>query len=90
MLLKASRAELDGLLEIRPSNTGMHVIGWLPEGVDDQTAFRAAFANGVESHHSRRTRLNGKSAEHYDSVTPVISRERSGAPRVSWRRRYSH
>ena len=47
-LLKASKAELDGLLEINPSSTGMHVIGWLPEGVDDQTAFRAAFANGVE------------------------------------------
>jgi GntR family transcriptional regulator/MocR family aminotransferase len=26
----------------------MHLIGWLPEGVNDQAASRAAFASGVE------------------------------------------
>jgi DNA-binding transcriptional MocR family regulator len=26
----------------------MHLIGWLREDVDDQTAYRAAFAGGVE------------------------------------------
>jgi GntR family transcriptional regulator / MocR family aminotransferase len=47
-LLKAGRSELKGLLEIKPSEAGMHLIGWLPQGVDDQSAFRAATAAGVE------------------------------------------
>ena len=47
-LLKAGKAELNGLVELQPSDTGMHLIGWLPENVDDQTAFRAAAAAGVE------------------------------------------
>ena len=47
-LLKACRAELGRLLEIQPSDTGMHLIGWLPKGVDDQAAFHAALAGGVE------------------------------------------
>ena len=47
-LLKAGKSELNGLLEIRPSNAGMHLTGWLPEGIDDQSAFRAATAAGVE------------------------------------------
>ncbi len=46
-LLKAGRSELNGLLEIEPSEAGMHLIGWLPE-VDDRSAFRAAAAAGVE------------------------------------------
>ncbi len=47
-LLKAARTELDGLLEIRPSDAGMHLVGWLPKSVYDQAAFRAASAGGVE------------------------------------------
>jgi GntR family transcriptional regulator/MocR family aminotransferase len=47
-LLKAAKAELQGLLQLQPSDTGMHVMGWLPEGLDDQDAFRAAAAGGVE------------------------------------------
>lgn len=47
-LLRAGRSELNGLLEIKPSEAGMHLIGWLPEGVDDRSAFRAASAAGVE------------------------------------------
>ena len=27
----------------------MHLIGWLPEGVDDRAAARAALAGGVEA-----------------------------------------
>ena len=48
VLLKAARSELDGLLDVKPSGAGMHLIGWLPEGVDDQIASRAAFDHGVE------------------------------------------
>jgi GntR family transcriptional regulator / MocR family aminotransferase len=48
VLLKAARSELVGLLDIKPSDAGMHLIGWLPEGVNDQAASRAAFDHGVE------------------------------------------
>src|SRR5689334_2118024 len=48
VLLKAARSELNGLLELKPSDAGMHAIGWLPEGVDDGAAARAALASGVE------------------------------------------
>jgi GntR family transcriptional regulator/MocR family aminotransferase len=47
-LVNAAKSELKGLLEIRPSDAGMHLLGWLPEHVDDQKAFRAATAAGVE------------------------------------------
>jgi GntR family transcriptional regulator/MocR family aminotransferase len=47
-LLRAARRELAGLLELKPNDAGMHLIGWLPEGVDDEAAARAAFAGGVE------------------------------------------
>jgi GntR family transcriptional regulator/MocR family aminotransferase len=47
-LVKAARKELSGLLDIGPSDAGMHLIGWLPEGVDDRAAFNAAAAHGVE------------------------------------------
>ena len=47
-LVNAARSELKGLLEIKPSDAGMHLLGWLPEHVDDQKSFRAAMAAGVE------------------------------------------
>jgi len=33
---------------MKRSDAGMHLIGWLPEGVDDRAAARAALAGGVE------------------------------------------
>jgi len=48
VLLKAAGSELKGLLELNPSDAGMHLIGWLPEGVDDRAAARTALAGGVE------------------------------------------
>jgi GntR family transcriptional regulator/MocR family aminotransferase len=47
-LVNAAKSELKGLLEIKPSDAGMHLLGWLPEHIDDQQAFRAATAAGVE------------------------------------------
>ena len=47
-LVNAAKSELKGLLEIRPSDAGMHLLGWLPEHADDEHAFRAATAGGVE------------------------------------------
>ncbi len=47
-LVNAAKSELKELLEIRPSDAGMHLLGWLPPQVDDQKAFHAATAAGVE------------------------------------------
>src|SRR5262249_17563649 len=48
VLLRAARRELSGLLELKANDAGMHLMGWLPEGVEDMAAARAAFAGGVE------------------------------------------
>jgi GntR family transcriptional regulator/MocR family aminotransferase len=50
-LLNAARSELAGLLDVRPSDAGMHLIGWLPGGLDacdDRAAAEAAASHGVE------------------------------------------
>jgi GntR family transcriptional regulator/MocR family aminotransferase len=47
-LVSAAKKELTGLLEIRPSEAGMHLLGWLPPQIDDHPAHRAASAAGVE------------------------------------------
>ena len=47
-LVNAAKSELNGLVEMRPSEAGMHLLGWLPSRIDDQAAVRAASAAGVE------------------------------------------
>ena len=48
-LVEAAREELDGLLDVRPAEAGMHLVGFLPEGSDDREASRRAAAHGVEA-----------------------------------------
>jgi GntR family transcriptional regulator / MocR family aminotransferase len=48
-LLAASRRELAGQLDVRPADGGMHLVGWLPERVDDREASRHAAAEGLEA-----------------------------------------
>src|SRR6266545_1953204 len=43
----AAKAELSGLLEIEKSEAGMHLIGWLARGVDDQAVARAAWRHNL-------------------------------------------
>ncbi len=47
-LVSAAARELRGLLGVPPGEAGMHLIGWLPEGIDDRAAHRAALGAGVE------------------------------------------
>jgi len=47
LLLETARAELSGLLEIQESEAGMHLVGWLPPGVNDTEAARVASAHNV-------------------------------------------
>jgi GntR family transcriptional regulator/MocR family aminotransferase len=46
-LVLAAKGELGGLLEVVPSETGLQVMGWLREGIDDRTASRWADTVGV-------------------------------------------
>ncbi len=47
-LVETARRELAGLLDVCPAEAGMHLVGWLPEGVDDRAAAARAAALGVE------------------------------------------
>jgi GntR family transcriptional regulator/MocR family aminotransferase len=46
-LVDAVRAELAGLLDVNPSETGLQVMGWLREGIDDRAASGWAEQAGV-------------------------------------------
>jgi GntR family transcriptional regulator/MocR family aminotransferase len=48
-LLRAAQRELGGLLEVCPCATGLHLMGWLEGGRDDQQASQAAARAGVEA-----------------------------------------
>ena len=48
VLLAAARETLGELVELAPAETGMHLLGLLPPGVDDRAAARAAAAYGVD------------------------------------------
>jgi GntR family transcriptional regulator / MocR family aminotransferase len=49
ILVDAATHDLAGLLDVSPAEAGMHVVGWLPEGVDDAEASRRAAAHGVDT-----------------------------------------
>jgi GntR family transcriptional regulator/MocR family aminotransferase len=42
MLIDAVTRELAGLLSIAAAESGMHLVGWLPDGLDDTVAARQA------------------------------------------------
>jgi GntR family transcriptional regulator/MocR family aminotransferase len=48
VLVKEIKSKLTGLLEVNPDEAGMHLVGWLPEGVSDVDAARRANEHGVE------------------------------------------
>jgi GntR family transcriptional regulator/MocR family aminotransferase len=48
-LMESVRRRLHGLLTVRPPVTGMHLVGWLPRGVDDRAAARAAAEAQIEA-----------------------------------------
>lgn len=48
-LVEAAKEELAGLLEVRASDAGLHLVGFLGEGVDDERATRRAAAAGVRA-----------------------------------------
>jgi GntR family transcriptional regulator / MocR family aminotransferase len=48
-LIEELSRELSGLLDADPAGSGMHLVGWLPEVVDDMEASRLAAGQGVEA-----------------------------------------
>jgi GntR family transcriptional regulator/MocR family aminotransferase len=48
-LISALRRECGDALEIAPAAAGMHLLAWLPEGVDDRVVAREAEARDVQT-----------------------------------------
>src|SRR5262245_49209866 len=48
-LVESARQKLAGLLEISTIEAGLQTVGWLAEGIDDNSAARAAAARNIEA-----------------------------------------
>lgn len=48
VLVEAAQS-LEGALEVRPAEAGLHLVGWMPHGSDDRVASRAAASRSVEA-----------------------------------------
>lgn len=48
-LLEAGRKHLGGLLEMAPAETGLHLIGWLPDDADDRLVAARAEQAGIQA-----------------------------------------
>lgn len=48
-LVTALRQEFQGTLEVQAPEAGMHLVGWLPPGIDDRMASCQAAAHGVQT-----------------------------------------
>ena len=87
-LVRAARRTLGGLLEVAPAEAGMHLMGWLPAGVDDRAAARAALARDVDapplSRLPRPARAARASAAGSCSATRPTRRGRSTRPAGGW------
>ncbi|HVF27178.1 MAG TPA: PLP-dependent aminotransferase family protein [Pyrinomonadaceae bacterium] len=49
ILVAAAERELSGLLDAPPAAAGMHLVGWLPEGVSDKAASESAARQRVKA-----------------------------------------
>lgn len=47
-LVEAARVHLRGLLQVEPHDAGLHLIGWLPQGVDDAQISRRLAGHGID------------------------------------------
>lgn len=73
-LVEAASEHLAGLLEVSPSDAGMHLIGWLPQGVNDRSVSAEAATAGLEapalSPYSRHPLSRGGLLLGYTAFTP--------------------
>ncbi|MGA9767833.1 MAG: PLP-dependent aminotransferase family protein [Blastocatellia bacterium] len=49
VLVETARREMDDLIEVNPHEAGIHLVGWLADGLDDRKASKAAADEGVEA-----------------------------------------
>ena len=59
VLVEAARRELAGLVELEPHDAGIHLVGWLADGLDDRRAQEEAARENIEAQ-----ALSGFSLEH--------------------------
>jgi GntR family transcriptional regulator/MocR family aminotransferase len=85
VLLESSSKHLGGLLEVQASETGMHLVGWLPEGVSDALVSQRAAKNDIEalpiSAYASRPLERGGLLLGYAAVSP--SEIRAGIKRLA-------
>jgi GntR family transcriptional regulator/MocR family aminotransferase len=48
ILLEVMRQELHGAIELEVHDTGLHLIGWLPQGLDDRLVSQRAAQQGID------------------------------------------
>jgi len=75
VLIDSIEQQLSGVVQVEPSESGLHLLGWLPERVDDRQVCREARTNGVEvwplSLHSIRPVSRGGILLGYAGSTPA-------------------
>ena len=49
LLVAALRRQTKGLIEVAPTDAGMHLMAWLPDGTDDLAVAKALWSGGVEA-----------------------------------------
>src|SRR5262249_40438655 len=49
ILVETARRELGGLMELEPHDAGIHLVGWLRDGIDDRRAQQEAAREGIEA-----------------------------------------
>ena len=59
VLIDAASTHLSGCLTIEPDPAGLHVVGWLPDGVDDAYAANLAAGQGIRVSPLSRFRMSG-------------------------------
>jgi GntR family transcriptional regulator/MocR family aminotransferase len=60
ILLEEAEKHLRGMLELTPSTAGMHLIGWLPEDLNDRRIFQAGLENNLQLAPISASCLNAK------------------------------
>ncbi|MEM7126594.1 MAG: PLP-dependent aminotransferase family protein [Chloroflexota bacterium] len=49
VFIEAVQTYLPGLLTVEPNDTGLHLVGWLPEGADDQVVSQELAQSGIDA-----------------------------------------
>jgi len=49
LLIEVMRQELHGAIELEEHEAGMHLIGWLPQGLDDQQVSQLVALRGIDA-----------------------------------------